>query len=86
MKNFRALFRSVNPSDYSAMKMPRHLVPLCWLLCLAPICSSLAAGPVGVTNAGGQAMIETFPLEKAAEAYEKMLTAKVHFRAVLKVS
>jgi len=35
---------------------------------------------------GVKAMIETFPLEKAAEAYEKMMTAKVHFRAVLQVS
>jgi len=24
-------------------------------------------------------MIETFPLEKAAEAFEKMMSAKVHF-------
>ena len=30
-------------------------------------------------------MIETFPLEKAAEAFEKMMSAKVHFRAVLKI-
>ena len=28
-------------------------------------------------------MIETFPLERAAEAFDKMMTAKVHFRAVL---
>lgn len=32
-----------------------------------------------------KAMIEEFPLEKAAEAYEKMMTSKVHFRAVLKM-
>jgi len=31
-------------------------------------------------------MIETFPLEKAAEAFEKMMSAKVHFRSVLKIS
>jgi D-arabinose 1-dehydrogenase-like Zn-dependent alcohol dehydrogenase len=31
-------------------------------------------------------MVETFPLEKAAEAFEKMMTAKVRFRAVLKIS
>lgn len=31
-------------------------------------------------------MIEVFPLEQAALAYEKMMTAKVHFRAVLKMS
>jgi alcohol dehydrogenase, propanol-preferring len=31
-------------------------------------------------------MIEVFPLEQAALAYEKMMTAKVHFRAVLKIS
>lgn len=31
-------------------------------------------------------MIETFPLEKAQEAYEKMMAAKTHFRAVLKIS
>jgi D-arabinose 1-dehydrogenase-like Zn-dependent alcohol dehydrogenase len=30
-------------------------------------------------------MIETFPLEKAAEAFEKMMSAKVHFRSVLKI-
>jgi D-arabinose 1-dehydrogenase-like Zn-dependent alcohol dehydrogenase len=35
---------------------------------------------------GVKAMIETFPLERAAEAYEKMMTAKVHFRAVLQIS
>jgi propanol-preferring alcohol dehydrogenase len=28
-------------------------------------------------------MIETFPLERAAEAFEKMISAKVHFRSVL---
>ena len=28
-------------------------------------------------------MIETFPLEKASAAYEKMLSSKVHFRSVL---
>lgn len=31
-------------------------------------------------------MIEVFPLEKAALAYEKMMSAKVHFRSVLKIS
>ena len=29
-------------------------------------------------------MVEVFPLEQAAQAYEKMMTSKVHFRAVLK--
>ena len=29
-------------------------------------------------------MIETFPLDRAAEVFEKMMTAKVHFRAVPK--
>lgn len=28
-------------------------------------------------------MIETFSLERAAEAFEKMMPAKVHFRSVL---
>jgi D-arabinose 1-dehydrogenase-like Zn-dependent alcohol dehydrogenase len=28
-------------------------------------------------------MIETFPLERAAEAYETLLTSRVRFRAVL---
>jgi alcohol dehydrogenase/propanol-preferring alcohol dehydrogenase len=28
-------------------------------------------------------MIETFPIERAAEAYDKMMTGKVRFRAVL---
>jgi D-arabinose 1-dehydrogenase-like Zn-dependent alcohol dehydrogenase len=31
-------------------------------------------------------MVEVFPLEQAALAYEKMMTAKVHFRSVLKIS
>lgn len=30
-------------------------------------------------------MIEVFPLEQAREAYEKMMAAKTHFRAVLKM-
>lgn len=30
-------------------------------------------------------MVEVFPLEQAALAYEKMMTAKVHFRSVLKM-
>ena len=30
-------------------------------------------------------MIEIFPLEQAAEAYEKMMAAKTHFRAVLRI-
>lgn len=35
---------------------------------------------------GALPMIEVFPLEKAALAYEKMMTSKVHFRSVLKIS
>jgi D-arabinose 1-dehydrogenase-like Zn-dependent alcohol dehydrogenase len=31
-------------------------------------------------------MVEVFPLEKVAEAYEKMMSAKVHFRSVLKIA
>jgi alcohol dehydrogenase, propanol-preferring len=31
-------------------------------------------------------MVEVFPLEQAALAFDRMMTAKVHFRAVLKVS
>jgi 2-desacetyl-2-hydroxyethyl bacteriochlorophyllide A dehydrogenase len=31
-------------------------------------------------------MIEEYPLEQAATAFEKMMKAKVHFRAVLKIS
>lgn len=31
-------------------------------------------------------MVEVFPLEKAAEAFQKMMTSKVHFRAVLKIT
>jgi D-arabinose 1-dehydrogenase-like Zn-dependent alcohol dehydrogenase len=34
---------------------------------------------------GALPMIEVFPLEQAAAAYEKMMTAKLHFRAVLKI-
>jgi propanol-preferring alcohol dehydrogenase len=35
---------------------------------------------------GVRPMIETFPLEKAADAYERMMSGKARFRAVLKVS
>ncbi len=35
--------------------------------------------------AGVVPMVETFPLERAAEAYEKMMNATVHFRSVLKM-
>jgi D-arabinose 1-dehydrogenase-like Zn-dependent alcohol dehydrogenase len=38
------------------------------------------------TLCGVLPMIEVFPLEQAALAYEKMLTAKVHFRSVLKMT
>jgi len=31
-------------------------------------------------------IIEIFPLERAKEAYEKMMAAKTHFRAVLKIN
>jgi propanol-preferring alcohol dehydrogenase len=34
---------------------------------------------------GALPMIEVFPLEQAALAYEKMMTSRVHFRAVLKM-
>jgi D-arabinose 1-dehydrogenase-like Zn-dependent alcohol dehydrogenase len=30
-------------------------------------------------------MVEVFPLEQAAIAFERMITAKIHFRAVLKI-
>jgi D-arabinose 1-dehydrogenase-like Zn-dependent alcohol dehydrogenase len=30
-------------------------------------------------------MIETFPLDKAGEAYEKMMNSDVRFRAVLEI-
>ncbi len=30
-------------------------------------------------------MVEVFPMEQVALAYEKMMTAKVHFRSVLKM-
>ncbi len=38
------------------------------------------------TISGVIPMIEVFPLEQAALAYEKMISSKVHFRSVLKVS
>jgi D-arabinose 1-dehydrogenase-like Zn-dependent alcohol dehydrogenase len=31
-------------------------------------------------------MIETFPLERASEAYDKMMAASTRFRAVLNIS
>ena len=34
---------------------------------------------------GVQPMIETFPLERVAEAYERMISGKVRFRSVLKI-
>jgi len=34
---------------------------------------------------GALPMIEVFPLEKVTEAYEKMISARVHFRSVLKI-
>lgn len=34
---------------------------------------------------GVRPMIETFPLEQAPLAYERMMAAKVHFRAVLEI-
>lgn len=37
-------------------------------------------------HAGVLPIVETFPLEQAAAAYESMMTAKVHFRAVLKMT
>jgi propanol-preferring alcohol dehydrogenase len=37
-------------------------------------------------HAGITPMIEVFPLEQAPLAYEKMMTASVHFRAVLKMT
>jgi D-arabinose 1-dehydrogenase-like Zn-dependent alcohol dehydrogenase len=33
--------------------------------------------------AGVKAMIETYPLAKAAEAYERMLSGRARFRVVL---
>ena len=35
--------------------------------------------------AGVVPMVETFPLERAAEAYEKMMSATVHFRSVIRM-
>jgi D-arabinose 1-dehydrogenase-like Zn-dependent alcohol dehydrogenase len=32
-----------------------------------------------------RAMVEEFPLERVAEAYQKMMDGKVRFRAVLKM-
>jgi D-arabinose 1-dehydrogenase-like Zn-dependent alcohol dehydrogenase len=34
---------------------------------------------------GVRPMIETFPLERAADAYERMMSGKVRFRSVLKI-
>jgi D-arabinose 1-dehydrogenase-like Zn-dependent alcohol dehydrogenase len=35
--------------------------------------------------AGVKAMIETYPLEKVAEAYERMMSGKARFRVVLEM-
>jgi D-arabinose 1-dehydrogenase-like Zn-dependent alcohol dehydrogenase len=37
-------------------------------------------------HSGVRPIIEIFPLEEAAAAYERMMAAKVHFRAVLKMT
>jgi D-arabinose 1-dehydrogenase-like Zn-dependent alcohol dehydrogenase len=37
-------------------------------------------------SAGVQSMNEVFPLEKVAEAYERMMSGKARFRVVLKIS
>jgi D-arabinose 1-dehydrogenase-like Zn-dependent alcohol dehydrogenase len=37
-------------------------------------------------HSGVRPFIETFPLEEAPAAYERMMAAKVHFRAVLKMA
>jgi D-arabinose 1-dehydrogenase-like Zn-dependent alcohol dehydrogenase len=34
---------------------------------------------------GVQPMIETFPLERVADAHERMISGKVRFRSVLKI-
>jgi D-arabinose 1-dehydrogenase-like Zn-dependent alcohol dehydrogenase len=34
---------------------------------------------------GVRPMIETYPLEKAAEAYERMMSGKAEFRVVLTI-
>ena len=34
---------------------------------------------------GVRAMIETLPLERAAEGYERMISGRVRFRSVLKI-
>ena len=34
---------------------------------------------------GVRPMIEVFPLERAADAYDQMISGKVRFRAVLKM-
>jgi len=57
-------------------------------------CSRTISGWVGGTPedalhfsviTGVRPMVEVFPLEEAALAYEKMMSGKVHFRAVLKL-
>ncbi len=35
---------------------------------------------------GVMPMVEVFPLEQASLTFEKMMTSKVHFRAVLKTA
>jgi D-arabinose 1-dehydrogenase-like Zn-dependent alcohol dehydrogenase len=34
---------------------------------------------------GVRPMIEAFPLERVADAYERMMTGKVRFRSVLRI-
>jgi D-arabinose 1-dehydrogenase-like Zn-dependent alcohol dehydrogenase len=34
---------------------------------------------------GVRPMVETFPLERAADGYERMMSGKVRFRSVLKI-
>jgi propanol-preferring alcohol dehydrogenase len=53
------------------------------------ICGSVRGDPEDALRfsvlTGVRPIVEVFPLEQAAIAFEKMMSAKVHFRAVLKM-
>ena len=55
---------------------------------MATLCSCCADGPRDTLSfsrlSGVRAMTEVYSLERAAEAYERMMSGKARFRVVLK--
>ena len=66
---------------------PMTLSPITLMRGQKSICGWVGGTPEDALRfsvvSGVRPLIEVFPLEQAASAFEKMMTAKVHFRAVL---